>query len=564
MYAERAGDRARQLHATNSAIDHYSSAIAALERAGAALPAPLLRKRAFVLETSGAFDAALADHTIVLDLARGSGDKLAHCHAMLDLGFLWSARDYATTGDYFRAALAIARELDDPRTLAAALNRVGNWYTNAERPAEATRYHAEALALAEALGDTAAIAQTLDLLALATGMLARLPDALALFDRAITLHRALDDQHALVTSLSIRSLASGGGTPWTVARCDPTALLEQTARAEEGLQLARALEFRAGECFAAQCLAEAAAGRAEYTRALDAAYAGLELAEEIDHRQWACALNFIIGIILRDLGALDDACTYAERAFEQAGGIGSIIWRHSAGAELVELRTRQGQLEAAQQIADSLPAQADTLSLRLLRLARAHLRLRRGRAGTAYALLEPLIGDGSTPTLDLMHADILLALDQLADAERVLRPAIDWSRRHAQRAIAWRLQALLVRVLTAQGRGADAQVEGASASVLVEQIGQDTPERLRPEFLRRAHQAIGLNTRRAAVDEDGLSRREREVAALLAEGLSNRAIAERLVLGERTVESHVSAILAKLQLSSRAQVAARLARRPAP
>ena len=57
----------------------------------------------------------------------------------------------------------------------------------------------------------------------------------------------------------------------------------------------------------------------------------------------------------------------------------------------------------------------------------------------------------------------------------------------------------------------------------------------------------------------GLSQREREVAQLLGEGLSNRAIAERLVLGERTVESHVSAILAKLQLSNRAQIAAFIA-----
>jgi DNA-binding NarL/FixJ family response regulator len=57
-----------------------------------------------------------------------------------------------------------------------------------------------------------------------------------------------------------------------------------------------------------------------------------------------------------------------------------------------------------------------------------------------------------------------------------------------------------------------------------------------------------------------LSQREREVAQLLGEGLSNRAIAERLVLGERTVESHVSAILAKLHLSNRAQIAAFVAR----
>jgi non-specific serine/threonine protein kinase len=52
-----------------------------------------------------------------------------------------------------------------------------------------------------------------------------------------------------------------------------------------------------------------------------------------------------------------------------------------------------------------------------------------------------------------------------------------------------------------------------------------------------------------------LSPREREVAALLAEGLSNRQIAERLVIAEKTAALHVEHILAKLGLHSRWQVA---------
>jgi predicted ATPase/DNA-binding CsgD family transcriptional regulator len=57
-----------------------------------------------------------------------------------------------------------------------------------------------------------------------------------------------------------------------------------------------------------------------------------------------------------------------------------------------------------------------------------------------------------------------------------------------------------------------------------------------------------------------LAPREREVAALVAEGLSNRDIARRLAISERTAETHVQHILNKLNCSSRAQIAAWMVR----
>lgn len=52
-----------------------------------------------------------------------------------------------------------------------------------------------------------------------------------------------------------------------------------------------------------------------------------------------------------------------------------------------------------------------------------------------------------------------------------------------------------------------------------------------------------------------LTRREREVATLLAEGLSNREIGSRLVITERTAQTHVCNVLAKLGMTSRTQAA---------
>lgn len=90
------------------------------------------------------------------------------------------------------------------------------------------------------------------------------------------------------------------------------------------------------------------------------------------------------------------------------------------------------------------------------------------------------------------------------------------------------------------------------------------------------HGAGGRLPRAAAVDlalrRDGaprpdelapLARRESEVARLVAEGLTNKEIGARLFISDRTVETHVRSILAKLGMRSRAQVAGWAAGRPA-
>ncbi len=60
---------------------------------------------------------------------------------------------------------------------------------------------------------------------------------------------------------------------------------------------------------------------------------------------------------------------------------------------------------------------------------------------------------------------------------------------------------------------------------------------------------------RPPAESDPLTEREKEVLALVAQGLSNQEIAEKMVVSKATVHSHVSRILAKLQLDSRTQAA---------
>ena len=78
-----------------------------------------------------------------------------------------------------------------------------------------------------------------------------------------------------------------------------------------------------------------------------------------------------------------------------------------------------------------------------------------------------------------------------------------------------------------------------------------------PALMARLLRALGTRPTRAAPTPDvldGLSAREREVAAAVAEGLSNKEIALRLALTERTVKAHLAAVFDKLGVRDRLQL----------
>jgi DNA-binding NarL/FixJ family response regulator len=97
---------------------------------------------------------------------------------------------------------------------------------------------------------------------------------------------------------------------------------------------------------------------------------------------------------------------------------------------------------------------------------------------------------------------------------------------------------------TRVAREADDERRQIVAGIGPEALGLDWTRDIRLTPPRRTNEGVLL------------SPREYEVVALIADGHSNRRIAERLVISERTAEKHVSTILAKLGFDSRAQIAA--------
>jgi DNA-binding NarL/FixJ family response regulator len=93
---------------------------------------------------------------------------------------------------------------------------------------------------------------------------------------------------------------------------------------------------------------------------------------------------------------------------------------------------------------------------------------------------------------------------------------------------------------------AGCELESARVRRMLRDAGAPVPRR------RRA-----AGTVPAELEALGVTAREADVLRLLGEGLPNAAIAERLFISVRTVETHVSSLLAKLQVDSRGQLTAR-------
>jgi DNA-binding CsgD family transcriptional regulator len=165
--------------------------------------------------------------------------------------------------------------------------------------------------------------------------------------------------------------------------------------------------------------------------------------------------------------------------------------------------------------------------------------------------------------LEWLRGEALGAVGRTSEAEAALRAAALSAETHGARPALWRIQSALGRVLVAQRRRAAAAEAFASARDVVDGLAAtltaDDP--LRQTFLEAARGRLprprSPSPRRASTAAfGGLTEREREVAGLIARSHTNREIAEALVLGERTVETHVENILAKLGLGSRREVAA--------
>ncbi len=152
-------------------------------------------------------------------------------------------------------------------------------------------------------------------------------------------------------------------------------------------------------------------------------------------------------------------------------------------------------------------------------------------------------------------------MSHLDEAAQTLEVAKDGARQRQERPLLWPVHRSLGRVYHRMKDEDRAERAFAAARSIIAELAASINEpTLRELFSQEALKSLPrekpIPERRVAAERfGGLTEREREVAMLIAQGKTNREIADTLVVSHRTVETHVSTILSKLGVSSHSQIA---------
>jgi tetratricopeptide (TPR) repeat protein len=504
-YYRQAGMAAIEQFALEEGIDSFSRALSLAERLAdraAELDLRLLRGKAH--DTRGDFTRARTDYEATLHLARELEAHQTEWQTLLDLGDLWTSRDYDEAGRYFHRALDLAEQAGMRIQIAHSLNRLGNWHVNREEPGQGRAYHEEALRVFEEEGTPLEVAATHDLLGMATGLGADLSQSLAHYEEAIRLLRGLDEPEARrILSSSLASMATShggyGGEMLALVATPP----RPAGEAEEALRIARVIGWRSGEAFAFMSLSLGAVSKGRYGEALEAAEKALSVAEAIRHRQWLVAAHFAQGVILTDLFAFAQAREHLQLGRTIALEIHSLYWQRMMSALLARVHIFQDELDAAEETVGGLSQSEDpapTMAQRMLWLSRAELALARGDCSRTLQILDYLrstlpgfaVADLELmPSLALLRGRALLQAGDVDGAREALHASWSGAEEHRLVTLQWHIHlyyAMLYRRL-GQMEGARAALDAARAIIV--QLATTVPDQaLRAGFLAGAGEAL--------------------------------------------------------------------------
>ncbi|HEX4815541.1 MAG TPA: LuxR C-terminal-related transcriptional regulator [Nonomuraea sp.] len=348
---------------------------------------------------------------------------------------------------------------------------------------------------------------------------------------------------------------------------------------------------------ARMCLAYGLEARDELGRSLQAAESGLAGMSSADPF-FRASTHSLMAVVLLRMGRADEAVRHAEEGLAVATRSGD-LWNQAAGlAGLSAVALIRGRLREAQRHGEEALARARAHGHRWI-MARTSCQLgavaeARGDLVTARSQYEMTVpwyrelgNDADLARCLARVGRVAARLREFGAAREGLAAGLALSRETGQRQGMARCLVGLSVLAECEGDLESAVLAAAAASALREAIGQQSATHRIEELLVRARAKLGegrtaaLWSRGRVMSPDDavhhvlegerpapatppatprarrslLTVREHEIANLLTRGLSNRAIAEELVISPATVARHIANIMEKLGYTSRAQIA---------
>jgi DNA-binding CsgD family transcriptional regulator/tetratricopeptide (TPR) repeat protein len=495
-YAPTAAERAEDVGAHREAAAQYARAFRFADGLPPQRRAELLEHQAEACYLTDQYDEGIAALEQALEIHRAEGDRLREGDVLARLSdFLWCPGRTQESAQRARDAVSLLEPLPPGRELAQAYSVLAFSCDRSSRWAEAKEWAGRALELADRVGDERIAV-----------------DALLVLDVDQALERARQAGLArhVANAMTILALSN-------VFECR---YREAERHLREGLDFCEERGIELCQLYLLACRACFEVDQGRWNEAADTAETVLRIHRtSTSPRIWAlCALALVRA--RRGDPGWSDLLDEAENLAEPTGELGRLGPVAAARAETAWLAGDRDGVAAATDAV--MPLARELSDARVLgelgswrRLAGLDTYAAPHAPGPYRLQLEGAWSEAAKQWAELgCHFQAAIARSETGD-ESELRHALD-----------------------------ELRELGASAAATV------VSRRLRERGVRGLPRGPRPSTRE---NPAGLTAREVEVLGLLAEGLRNAEIAERLFLSKRTVDRHVSAILRKLSVRTRAQ-----------